>query len=271
MSRKPGDQRFGKKSTSFGVLFFLAVLLVSCYVYDWSDNASPALSGDDDDYASEEDDITDDDTSNDDDSDEDDSAIEDDAVDDDAADDDTSDDDVSNDVWVDNTSGLMWQNASMSAAVQKWDADSYCDHLILGGESDWRLPTISELRSLIRGCDSTETGGACNVTDGCRFPVCCNSPCYSICSDGSGPNDGCYWAKTVIGVCDEYWSSTAVANEADYSWRIDFLGARVLEELDSDWLYVRCVRSNAVKVDDSAFGLSGISWESAGLPISWLQ
>jgi len=69
--------------------------------------------------------------------------------DDDAGDDDADDDDAENDTWTDSTSGLMWQNgSSVGSEYYAWDeALSYCESLSWGGFDDWRLPTISELRS----------------------------------------------------------------------------------------------------------------------------
>jgi len=42
----------------------------------------------------------------------------------------------------------MWQQAT--PGIYTWDqANTYCDDLTLGGYSDWRLPTIKELSTLI--------------------------------------------------------------------------------------------------------------------------
>jgi hypothetical protein len=48
----------------------------------------------------------------------------------------------------DNTTNLFWQKAIGGQA--NWvSAIAYCENLILGGFTDWRLPNIKELRSLI--------------------------------------------------------------------------------------------------------------------------
>ncbi|MCP4707183.1 MAG: DUF1566 domain-containing protein, partial [Planctomycetes bacterium] len=54
--------------------------------------------------------------------------------------------------WVDPSTDFMWQVDPASKEMVWEKADAYCDNMHLAGYSDWRLPTISELRSLIRGC-----------------------------------------------------------------------------------------------------------------------
>lgn len=49
---------------------------------------------------------------------------------------------------TDSTTGLMWQQGE--AGWNIWTrSKSYCEGLSLGGQSGWRLPTITELTSLI--------------------------------------------------------------------------------------------------------------------------
>jgi hypothetical protein len=49
---------------------------------------------------------------------------------------------------TDTRTGLTWQKASSSGNT--WEqALTYCESLNLGGHTDWRLPTIKELRSLV--------------------------------------------------------------------------------------------------------------------------
>jgi len=52
---------------------------------------------------------------------------------------------------TDNNTKLMWiQNANLWKTPRNWDeAKRGCDELIRYGHSDWRLPSISELRSLV--------------------------------------------------------------------------------------------------------------------------
>jgi hypothetical protein len=52
---------------------------------------------------------------------------------------------------TDKSTGLIWQKDSTCGMT--WDqALAYCDSLSLGGYTDWRLPNIKELRSLVDYC-----------------------------------------------------------------------------------------------------------------------
>jgi formylglycine-generating enzyme required for sulfatase activity len=164
--------------------------------------------------------------------------------------DDEADDEVE-EVWEDATSGLMWQK--YSDCCYRWDdAKTHCQTLNWGGYADWRLPFISEFRSLIRGCDATETGGSCGVTDRCLYELCQNDSCDD-CRRGFGPADGCYWPPEINGHCSYYWSSSAVTNNGSSAWYVNFYDGLVSYD---DVFYgsdVRCVRDDDDdNVDDDA-------------------
>ena len=54
--------------------------------------------------------------------------------------------DLGNGIVQDNVTDLMWQQ---STSQYNWgEALTYCDNLVLGDYSDWRLPTIKELSTL---------------------------------------------------------------------------------------------------------------------------
>ena len=54
----------------------------------------------------------------------------------------------SNGTITDNVTGLMWQQADGGEMTIE-NAISYCDNLVLGGFSDWRLPTKQESMSIL--------------------------------------------------------------------------------------------------------------------------
>jgi len=204
---------------------------------------------DDDNDDSTDDDDNDDDNDNNDDSEDDDN--DNDSSDDDDDDDDNDDDNDDNDndtsgqeVWNDSTSGLMWQVVPPDD-VDFWDSSiTYCQGLSYGGYSDWRLPTISELRSVIRGCDATETGGSCGVTDDCLDSSCENSPCMGCESYGGPASGGAYWPDEISGEIAWYWSSLPVADLAERAWAVSFETGRVYGYYagPTSGNYMRCVR-----------------------------
>ncbi len=177
---------------------------------------------DDDDGASPDDDVDDDD---------------DDLVDDD---DDLVDDDDAPDAWTDPETGLTWLR-DVPAGMTWDDAQLYCAALPPVDGQTWRMPTISELRSLIRGCAYSQTGGPCGVSDECLSGTCHNWFCNG-CAFNGGPADGCYWPADLNGACNWYWSSSRVAEYERDVWGVFFrLGFINSYSMDEHYL-VRCVR-----------------------------
>jgi len=107
------------------------------------------------------------------------------------------------------STNLMWQQEDDYVARSWEDSLVYCDGLSLGGYSDWRLPNIKELQTII------DYNLSYPATDDTYFFVSENSLFY--------------------------WSSTAFAN-GDYSWAVHFGGGEVFNLSKSEDYYVRCVR-----------------------------
>ena len=146
--------------------------------------------------------------------------------------------------WFDPASGLCWQDPPHDDWMNWWDAVAYCDGLSLAGygPGSWHLPTISELRSLIRGCPGTETGGACGVTDSCTGDGCWNYDCWECDWRGGPRTDGCYWPAGFRGECSWFWSSSSSAGSASNAWLVVFYDGSVYYADKTDAGYVRCVR-----------------------------
>ncbi len=90
---------------------------------------------------------------------------------------------------TDTSTGLMWQQQACSS-TQTWEqALAYCEGLNLGGHTDWRLPTIKELRSLV---------------DYSRYNPAINTTYF--------PNAAASW----------YWSSTTGAHGTYFAWVVGF-------------------------------------------------
>lgn len=188
---------------------------------------------DDDDSGGGDDDGGDDNAEDDDDDDNDDGG----------GDDDDDNDDTSNKTWTDPSSGLTWQVTPYGDYMDWEDAMVYCQNLSLDG-GGWYLPTISELRTLIRGCDSTVTGGSCGVTDECASYDCWSEDCWDKvdCEYEGGPNNGCYWPIELLGYCYHFYSSSTVEEFAGVVWEVDFNTGGVVTTDDVGTKFSRCVR-----------------------------
>jgi len=164
---------------------------------------------------------------------------------DNGSDDDTDGAYGTGDVWLDSESGLTWQSGEdVGAKSFTWQqAVDYCDKLDWGGYTDWRLPSISELRTLIRGCAGTISGGPCGVTDFCRqHNGCWNDMCMG-CQEGAGPGaDGMYWPSQITGQCCFYWSKSKVSPDNKAAWEVQFDNGLVGTNSLGYHLSARCVR-----------------------------
>jgi len=57
---------------------------------------------------------------------------------------------IDGDIVIDRTTGFEWSRENVPGGLMKWTAaKEACKKLTLGGHSDWRLPTIRELLTLV--------------------------------------------------------------------------------------------------------------------------
>ncbi len=157
---------------------------------------------------------------------------------------------------------LLWQNPPSDSQMSWDDAVDYCNDLDLDGYIDWRLPSIGELRTLIRGCPATETDGSCNVhEDDCVSMACRDAACDG-CTENDGPTDGCYWPHGFGGECFWYWSSTVIDGMDGGRWLVYFPVGGVGDDYISGNNAVRCVRTDAVSPDGDLEADSDFDHES---------
>lgn len=150
-------------------------------------------------------------------------------------------------------SDLTWQDPPAEEKLKWEEAKEYCSTLDLDGHDDWHLPTIGELRSLIRGCPATELDGSCNVEEtNCLESSCRDASCDG-CVPGDGPADGCYQPEGMLVPgdlaqlpfgCSWLWSATAVADTDNHVWSINFSSGNVYDMYGVNHRHpVRCVRN----------------------------
>jgi len=109
---------------------------------------------------------------------------------------------------TDTFTGLIWEQ-NPSDKTKTWEqALAYCEGLSFAGNTDWRLPNINELNSLV---DYSQYNQTFNPADS---PIARNA---------------------------RYWSSTTVAYKKDYAWQVSF-DYGIVSDAKSNNLYVRAVR-----------------------------
>lgn len=152
------------------------------------------------------------------------------------------DEDLSVLSWYDPEFYLTWENPGAEGWMTWGVAENYCKGLVLEGYTDWRLPTVAELRSLVRDCVATNSWGDCKVKDGCLTIACRFDVCDGCLADEGPADAGCYWPSELKGFCDWYWSSSIVDGFNDNAWFVDFHNAAVDFEYRQMAMSVRCVR-----------------------------
>ena len=125
--------------------------------------------------------------------------------------------------WLDETTGLCWEEPSGTEG--NWDeANGYCAGRATADGLPWRLPTISELRTLVRGCPSIVAGGSCRVADSCPSMTTCYSATEClICGVDAGPGPAGSYGPDELFVDGVYASVTASTDDSITGfWSISF-------------------------------------------------
>ena len=105
--------------------------------------------------------------------------------------------------------GLVWQQQDDDVTRNHAEAITYCQDLSLAGSSNWRLPNIKELLSIV--------------------DYRANSP--SIVSS-MFPGTNSFF----------YWSATGLTGSSGSAWYTHFLSGEVDISLTTENFFVRCVR-----------------------------
>lgn len=121
--------------------------------------------------------------------------------------------DNGDDTVTDNCTNLVWQKESGDSMT--WaDANSYCSALVLASQNDWRLPSISELNSIIEYD---------------KAPTLDPSFVYKV---HEATPDRSY-----------NWSSTAYLQNDSRAWVVEFYTGGTGTLYKGEFLFPRCVRN----------------------------
>ncbi len=151
-------------------------------------------------------------------------------------------------IVTDRETGKMWlrdliygTGSCVDSSCSIEEAEAYCANLNLEGFSDWRLPTIDELRSIVEGCDRNAEGGDCQVSDPGCLSANTDNGCWTQESCDSCTGRDCFWDENVWrGFCYATLSSSIPSEYSDRRWRMSFSSAHM-------WVttrgLARCVRN----------------------------
>jgi len=120
-------------------------------------------------------------------------------------------------IATDNGTGLVWAAYDTEAgcnggvALAQAAAITYCDGLTFATKSDWRLPNIKELVSIV------------------DYTIAWPGPTIDMTIFTSAKNQ-------------RYWSSTTLAGSADSAWGVNFVSGGVVTSSKTGTFYVRAVR-----------------------------
>jgi hypothetical protein len=111
-------------------------------------------------------------------------------------------------VVTDLRTGLMWQQADDGVKRDWGYSSTYCENLVLGGNSDWRIPSRQELVSIV---DYGRYSPSINPTFSCQSTY--------------------------------YWSGSTLSDvPGGYFWVVSFGNGHTMNQQQANSLYVRCVR-----------------------------
>ena len=113
--------------------------------------------------------------------------------------------------------------------------DSYCHLLNEDGHTDWRFPTIDELRVLVQNHHGTVSGGICRISYKDGFIDDLTDACKGV--------HGNNFSK--LGDKEKIWSSSAVyMRQSSQFWTVDFSNGELSWKYTFEPLYIRCVRQD---------------------------
>ncbi|MBW8011428.1 MAG: DUF1566 domain-containing protein [Chloroflexi bacterium] len=169
--------------------------------------------------------------------------------------------------------GLMWQQAHNSERLRYYDAVNVCSSLSLGGYSDWRLPSIDELYSII---DFSGSAGVQPYLNTQYFEIELMDEAEVTGETHSAAMMGQTWTSTIY--TGNLWD-----REEESAFFVNFLDGRIKAGGTTSpvSLFYRCVRgaeygANAFQnngdgtVSDNA---TGLTWQQAddGVVRNWQE
>jgi hypothetical protein len=127
------------------------------------------------------------------------------------------------------------------------EAADFCANFSVVGLSDWRLPTIDEVRALAGGCANTAPGGSCPLDDSsCLSSDCGLGSACTSCQWGNGPNlPGNYYCRPDAMLCSlAHTTSSCTDCPTPGDWRYGPGNGNFFSASVDDKLFPVCVMEN---------------------------
>jgi hypothetical protein len=144
------------------------------------------------------------------------------------------------------STSLGWVMRTDSSLTQA-EAEDFCANFSVVGLSDWRLPTIDEVRTLAGGCANTAPGGSCPLDDSsCLSSDCGLGNACTSCQWGNGPNlPGNYYCRPDAMLCSLAHTTSSCADcPTPGDWRYGPGNGNFFSASVEDKLFPVCVMEN---------------------------
>ncbi len=149
-------------------------------------------------------------------------------------------------VVVDNNTGLMWEQAHHDTRVSYADAATYCSELELGGQADWRMPSIRELFTINQANGNQHETNAWYL-DGTVFNL-------------DYPTDVPLTGSHTASMMGQTWSSTSRPDNTNINYFYNFLDGHIKSNFNNAsnaTLFYRCVRGDETKFATTSYSDNG--------------
>ena len=155
------------------------------------------------------------------------------------------------DIVGDGVTGLQWAQTASSSGLTNGNASAYCKGLSLGGKSDWRMPSVGEMESLLNFVQA---------------PVAAQVPIFSDFDSN-----------------DYMWTGSVTPFDASQAFLIGTQSGHLFWDTFGDGYKIRCVRGSFAPYDlskrfssDSVNGtvrdnLTGLTWQRSEDSITFTQ
>jgi Cobalamin biosynthesis protein CobT (nicotinate-mononucleotide:5, 6-dimethylbenzimidazole phosphoribosyltransferase) len=173
----------------------------------------------------------------------------------------------------------VWSQVDFFMTEISWkDKAVQCRESKSGGISQWRIPTIDEIRTILTASDKLKTGGECPVTDACSYfsAGCFDEEYEGKCTEEEG-NGGFESSLYDYGY---YVLSGTISDESDgvyYAWAVDLTNGSLSERASTssdDYSVSRCIKDDSLPNPEFPYtdSASGLVWsERSPYDLSWYE